>query len=426
MLGRYCMDRPLYEKLRPKTLSEVAGQQHLIGERGYLSFIVQSGKPTSLLLYGPPGCGKTTIARLYANAFNIPFISLTGVLQTTSELKKILKEGEENPLFRRQIILFFDEIHRLNKAQQDIFLPFLEDGSLILVGATTENPSFVLNNALLSRLRVLILNSLSEDSLEKIMQRYETFAAPLPITADARLFLLAQSAGDGRHLLNQIETIEKLPKNTTYDVEALSHFLQKRAALYDRDGEGHYNLISALHKSVRGSDPDASLYWLARMLEGGEEPLFIARRLIRMASEDVGLADPQALPIALAAYQTYQMLGSPEGELALAQTAVYLALAPKSNAVYLAYGASRQLASETNQMDPPKVILNGNTKLMKEMGYSKGYVYDHDTTEGFSGQNYFPEEIGRPNFYQPQERGFEREMKKRIDYFERLRSKKEH
>ena len=417
------MDIPLYEKLRPKTLLDVSGQDHLLGEQGYLNYIVRSGKPVSLLLYGPPGCGKTTIARLYAQAFQLPFLSLTGVLQSTAELKKILKEGGEVPLFRRQMILFFDEIHRLNKAQQDIFLPFLEDGSLILVGATTENPSFVLNNALLSRLRVLTLQTLSLDSLEKLLQRYEATAAPLPLTPEARQFILAQSAGDGRHLFNLVETIERVPQ-AVYDVEALAPFLQKRAALYDRDGEGHYNIISALHKAVRGSDPDAALYWLARMLEGGEEPLFIARRMIRMASEDVGLADPQALPLAIATHQSYQMLGSPEGELALAQMVVYLALAPKSNAIYTAYSAARALAAETSQLSPPKIILNAPTSLMKEMGYSEGYIYDHDTAEGFSGQYYFPDEVERPHLYAPVERGFEREMKKRLDYFTKLRNQK--
>jgi putative ATPase len=417
------MDIPLYEKLRPKVLSDIAGQEHLVGDRGYLKFIVDSKKPLSLLLYGPPGCGKTTIARLYAKAFNIPFIALSGVLQTTSELKKILKEGEENPLFRRQIILFFDEIHRLNKAQQDIFLPFLEDGSLILVGATTENPSFVLNNALLSRLRVLTLHSLSKDSLANIIKRYETLVQPLLITKDGRQFLIEQSAGDGRHLLNLIETIQQLPSQV-YDTKELSHFLQKRVALYDRDGEEHHNLISALHKSIRGSDPDAAIYWLARMLEGGEEPLFIARRLIRAATEDVGLADPQSLQIALAAYQTYQMLGSPEGELALAQATLYLALSPKSNAAYKAYEASRKLAAESNNLNPPKIILNAPTLLMKQLGHSLGYIYDHDTLEGFSGQEYFPPELPRAHLYQPVERGFEREMKKRLDYFTKIRAQK--
>jgi len=418
------MNIPLYEKMRPKILSEISGQDHLVGENGFLTKICQSKKPVSLLLFGPPGCGKTTIAKYYASAFDIPFLTMTGVLQTTADLKKILREGESMPLFRRQIILFFDEIHRLNRAQQDIFLPFLEEGSLILVGATTENPSFALNNALLSRLRVLSLNSLKPDSLAHILERYEKLTAPLPITDKAREFLYSLSQGDGRHLLNLIESVEQLPKDQVHDVPELSTHLQRRAALYDRDREGHYNLISALHKSVRGSDPDAALYWLARMLEGGEEPLFIARRLVRMATEDVGLADPQALSVALDAYKTYEMLGSPEGELALAQAALYLALAPKSNAVYTAYKKSRQIAADTGHLDPPKIILNAPTSLMKEMGYGNGYVYDHDTPNGFSGQDYFPPDLpraSRSSFYTPVERGFEREMKKRLDYFTKLR-----
>ncbi|MDE3045648.1 MAG: replication-associated recombination protein A [Verrucomicrobiota bacterium] len=418
------MHIPLYEKLRPQTLSEIAGQDHLVGKQGYISRIVASGKPVSLLLFGPPGCGKTTIARLYAKAFQIPFLTFSGVLQSTTELKKILKEGQDTPLFHRQIILFVDEIHRFNRAQQDIFLPFLEDGSLILIGATTENPSFVLNNALLSRLRVLTLHSLSEESLQKLLERYEKTTAPLPLTPEARKLLLSFSQGDGRHLFNLLETLEQLPP-TTYDAESLTSLLQRRAPLYDRDQEGHYNLISALHKAVRGSDPDAALYWFARMLEGGEEPLFLGRRIVRMATEDVGLADPQALPMALAAFQTYQMLGSPEGELALAQAVIYLALAPKSNAAYTAYGQSRSVAKETGHLDPPKIILNAPTQLMKEMGYSEGYLYDHDTPQGFSGQNYFPDALPRKNFYCPVERGFEREMKKRLDYFTRLRNERQ-
>lgn len=405
------MSVPLYEKLRPKTLSEVSGQDHLIGENAYLNFIVRGGKPISLLLCGPPGSGKTTLARLYAKSFQLPFISMTGVLQSTAELKKILKEGEATPLFNRQIILFFDEIHRLNRSQQDIFLPFLEDGSLILVGATTENPSFTLNSALLSRLRVLTLNAHTPESLEQILCRYENLSGKLNLTSGARQFLLSQSQGDGRYLLNLIETIEQLPKKE-YDESELSSLLQKRPALYDKDRDGHYNLISALHKSVRGSDPDAALYWLARMLEGGEQPLFIARRLIRMAIEDVGLADPQALPIALSAYQTFEMLGSPEGELALAQVAIYLALAPKSNAAYTAYGASRELAATTGHLNPPQIILSK----------PEGYVYDHDTPHGFSGQDYLPPSLPRPTFYIPVERGFEREMKKRLHYFSSLRN----
>ncbi len=417
------MNIPLYEELRPQQLSDIAGQEHLVGKSGYLTWIVQSKKPVSLLLFGPPGCGKTTIARLYAKAFQLPFTSLSGVLQTTSELKKILKEGQETPLFSRQIILFVDEIHRFNRAQQDIFLPFLEDGSLILIGATTENPSFVLNNALLSRLRVLNLQPLSEGSLESITNRYENLKGPLPLTPEARQWLFASAQGDGRHLLNSIETISQLPPGE-YGIEELSNHLQKRAPLYDRNQEGHYNLISALHKSLRGSDPDAALYWLCRMLNGGEDPLFIARRLIRCASEDIGLADPHALPLTIAAYQTYEMLGSPEGELTLAQAVIYLALAPKSNAVYTAYQTAKKEASDTGHLDPPKIILNAPTDLMKKMGYSNGYIYDHDTPEGFSGQDYFPPNHPRPYYYQPVERGFERDMKKRLEYFQKLRNHK--
>lgn len=417
------MHIPLYEQIRPNELSQIAGQDHLVGADGYITRIVKSQRPISLLLFGPPGCGKTTIARLYARAFKIPFISLSGVLQTTAELKKILKESQDTPLFSRQILLFVDEIHRFNRSQQDIFLPFLEDGTLILVGATTENPSFVLNNALLSRLRTLSLNSLDTNSLERIATHYEMVVKPLPLTSEARTWLYSLAQGDGRYLLNLIETIRDLPHDL-YDVEKLSKILQKRPALYDKDKEGHYNLISALHKSLRGSDPDAALYWMCRMLEGGEDPLFIARRLIRCASEDVGLADPQALTIALNAYQTYQMLGSPEGELTLAQAVIYLALAPKSNAAYVAYGAAKKCASETGHLDPPKTILNAPTDLMKDLGYSDGYIYDHDTPEGFSGQEYFPESIPRNSFYTPVERGFEREMSKRLSYFQRLRFQK--
>ena len=398
---------PLSEKLRPKNLSDVSGQKDLIHTIGR---VVQSGKPLSLLLFGPPGCGKTTIARLYAQSFQLPFVSLSAVFNSTTELKKILKEGQETPLFNRQTLIFVDEIHRFNRAQQDIFLPFLEDGSLVLVGATTENPSFVLNNALLSRLRVLKLEPLSDDSLEEIVNRYESTVRPLNLSPDERQSLIAFSQGDARHLLNLIENLE----------QGLS--IQKKPALYDRHQEGHFNLISALHKSIRGSDPDAALYWFARMLEGGEDPLYLGRRLIRMASEDIGLADVEALGVALNGWNVFNMLGSPEGELALAQVIVYLSLCPKSNAVYTAYGEARKIASETGHLDPPKHILNAPTKLMKDFGYGKEYQYDHDTPQGFSGDEYFPDEVGRQSFYKPVERGFEREMKKRLEYFVRLRA----
>lgn len=418
------MHIPLYEKLRPQILSHVVGQEHLLGPQGALSLILRTQKPASLLLHGPPGCGKTTIARLYAKEFELPFISCSGVLQSTTELKKLLKEGQETPLFHRQIILFIDEIHRFNRAQQDLFLPFLEEGSLILVGATTENPSFALNGALLSRLRVMTLKPLSEEALEQMLARYKKERLPLPLTSEAEALLFSLSQGDGRHLLTLLETIEGLPTGKIYGAEELAPLLFKRASLYDKDREGHYNTISALHKSIRGSDPNAALYWLARMLEGGEEPLFLARRLIRVATEDIGLADPQALPLAIAAYETYQMLGSPEGELALAQITVYLSLAPKSNALYTAYQASRDLASKTGHLDPPKTILNAPTRWMKENGYSEGYLYDHEAPDGFSGQNYFPSSLPPTVFYQPVARGFEREMKKRLEYFQRLREKR--
>lgn len=398
---------PLSEKLRPKSLSEISGQHDLVK---YISQIVQNGRPLSLLLFGPPGCGKTTLARLYAKSFGLPFVQLSAVFNSTTELKKILKEGHETPLFNRQTLLFVDEIHRFNRAQQDIFLPFLEDGTLILVGATTENPSFALNNALLSRMRVLKLEPLDQDSLEQILQRYESTERPLAISPEQRQLLLNHAQGDARHLLNMIENLQEgLP-------------IQKKNALYDKHNEGHYNLISALHKSIRGSDPDSALYWFARMLEGGEDPLFIGRRLIRMASEDIGLADPEALGIALNGWNVYNMLGSPEGELALAQVVLYLALCPKSNAAYTAYGEAKQKAADTGHLDPPKHILNAPTKLMKELGYGKEYQYDPDTPYGFSGQDYFPEEVGRQTFYRPVERGFEREMKKRLEYFTRLRN----
>lgn len=413
---------PLAEQLRPSTLEEVVGQDHLVGEKGFLRQIIQSQKPLSLLFWGPPGCGKTTLARLYAQAFSARFVSLSAVFSGVADLKKVIQEAESHPLFHRVTILFVDEIHRFNKAQQDAFLPYIEKGTLVLVGATTENPSFSLNAALLSRLRVLEVHALDRGALSKLLLQYEKKHKPLPLTETARNILIELAQGDGRYLFNLLENIESLSPPHPLSSEELGALLQKRAALFDKKGEGHYNLISALHKAVRGSDPDASLYWFARILEGGEDPLFIARRLIRMASEDIGLADPEALKLAIAAKEAYEILGSPEGELALAEVVVYLALAPKSNALYTAYKEARHLSSSTAHLPPPKIILNAPTQLMRQLGYGEGYQYDHDTPYAFSGQDYFPEGLERKTLYNPVERGFEREMKKRIDYFTKLRS----
>lgn len=419
------MSIPLAEQLRPKNLSDIVGQNHLLGADGLITYIIKTGKPLSIILWGPPGCGKTSLARLYAKAFSMRFESLSAVFSGIADLKKIIKEMEEKPLLGRSILLFVDEIHRFNKAQQDAFLPFLENGQIVLVGATAENPSFYLNDALLSRTRVLKLNALTEESLEMILQRYEAHhGGNLNLASDARQYLIHLAQGDGRYLINLIENllgIGQETQGTLIQLAELEKLLQKRAPLFDKGGDQHYNLISALHKSVRGSDPDASLYWFCRILEGGEDPRFLARRMIRMASEDVGLADPQALTVAMAGRDAYEMLGSPEGELALAEVVVYLALAPKSNAIYTAYNRAKELASETCHLGPPPIILNAPTKLMKGMGYGKGYLYDHDTPAGFSGQNYFPPGMERYHFYQPVERGFEREMKKRVDYFSKLR-----
>lgn len=413
---------PLAEQMRPSSFEDIVGQDHLLGKEGFIRSIIESGRPLSIVLWGPPGCGKTSIARLYAKAFGLRFETFSAVFSGIADLRKIIKDIEDNPLLGRGTVLFVDEIHRFNKAQQDAFLPFIEKGTITLVGATAENPSFYLNNALLSRVRVLTLNTLDDASLSKLLARYETQVKRLNITEEARHHMIALAQGDGRYLYNLIENLRGIgDEHSPLDLESLQHLLQKRSALFDKAADGHYNIISALHKAVRGSDPDAALYWFARMLEGGEEPLFIARRLIRMASEDIGLADPQALQLAVAARDSYEMLGSPEGELALAQVVVYLALSPKSNAVYVAYNEARKLASETGHMDPPSIILNAPTKLMKEIGYGKGYQYDHDMPSGFSGQNYFPKEIPRQEFYRPVERGFEREMHKRISYFKKLR-----
>ena len=415
---------PLAEILRPGSFAEIVGQEHLLGEQGFITRVVQSKKPLSLLFWGPPGCGKTTIAKLYAQAFNSTFIPFHAVLSGIADLRKILSDIQEKPLFYRQPILFVDEIHRLNKIQQDAFLPYVEKGTFILVGSTTENPSFSINNALLSRLRVLILNALDEHALQQIWQRYCTKRKPLPITPEGLHFLYVLSQGDGRYLLNLLEGLESF-EVPVMDLPFLQKALSKRAALFDRAGEGHYGLISALHKAVRGSDVDAALYWLARMLEGGEEPLFLCRRIIRMASEDVGLADPNALTQAIHARDAYEMLGSPEGELAIAQAVVYLALAPKSNALYTAWNQAKECAGKTTHLNPPLYAVNAPTHLMKQLGYALGYQYDHDTKEGCAGQSYFPQEIERPIWYKPVARGFERDMQKRVAYFSHFREKKD-
>ncbi len=413
---------PLAEQLRPKELNEIVGQDHLVGPSGFITRIVESKKPLSIVLWGPPGSGKTSIARLYAKSFSLDFKHMSAIFSGVAEIKKIVQEIDSSPLFGKQVVLFVDEIHRFNKAQQDAFLPFVENGKIILIGATAENPSFYINKALLSRVRVLTLNPLDENSLDILLKRYETKKGVLNLNEEARAYLLSQAQGDGRYLLNLVENIEGV-KSTIKTVDELKEYIQTKAALFDKGGDQHYNLMSALHKSVRGSDPDASIYWFARILEGGEDPLYLARRLIRMAVEDIGIADPQALPLAIAAKTAYESLGSPEGELALAQVVIYLALAPKSNATYNAYNLARALAKETAHLSPPKIIINAPTKLMKELDFGKDYIYDHDLKNAFSGQNYFPDQLVRQTFYEPKERGFEREMLKRIAYFESLRRK---
>lgn len=415
--------KPLAEELRPHTLKDIVGQDHILGENGLITRSIRSGTPLSIILWGPPGCGKTSIARLYAQAFEMRFISMSAIFSGVADLKKIIKDTEEQPLFHKGTMLFVDEIHRFNKAQQDAFLPYVENGTITLIGATAENPSFYLNAALLSRLRVLPLYPLDSFALEQLLQKYESRFGSLLLKPEARQLMVIWAQGDGRYLYNLIENIRNTIESPL-DEEQLKLLLQRKSALFDKSGDQHYHLISALHKSIRGSDPDATLYWFARLLEGGEEPLFIARRLIRMAVEDIGLADPQALPLAIAAKDAYEMLGSPEGELALAEVAVYLALAPKSNALYMGLNQARERASQTTHLSPPSIILNAPTSLMKKLGYGKGYKYDHDLAEAFSGQDYFPPSLNRESYYQPVERGFERELKKRLDYFKGLKIKK--
>ncbi|WP_397542919.1 AAA family ATPase [Roseovarius salis] len=417
--------RPLADRLRPRKLSEVVGQDKVLGPDGPLGVMLAAGSLGSLVFWGPPGVGKTTIARLLADETDLHFVQISAIFTGVPELRRVFDEAKHRRANGQGTLLFVDEIHRFNKAQQDSFLPHMEDGTILLVGATTENPSFELNAALLSRAQVFVLERLSLADLELLAQRAEAeLGRPLPLDGPAREALLEMADGDGRALLNLIEQVAAWRTEGQLDTDGLTARLMKRAAQYDKSGDAHYNLISALHKSVRGSDPDAALYWLARMLEGGEDPRYLARRITRMAVEDIGLADPQAQTHCLHAWEIYERLGSPEGELALAQAVTYLALAPKSNATYTAYKAARRAAKDTGSLPPPKHILNAPTKLMKDEGYGAGYAYDHDAEDGFSGQNYFPSEMKRQVLYQPVERGFERELKRRLDYFARLRSRR--
>lgn len=420
--------RPLADRLRPSKLSEVVGQDHLVGPEGSLTRMLNAGRLGSIILWGPPGTGKTTIARLLAGATGLAFEQMSAIFSGVADLKKAFEQARIRREQGRGTLLFVDEIHRFNRAQLDSFLPYVENGTITLVGATTENPSFELNAALLSRTQVLVLRRLDEMAMGELIARAEAaLQRSLPLTPEARQHLIALADGDGRYLFNMIEEIVSAaePGAAPIDPEALVRIVQKRVPLYDKSQDGHYNLISALHKSVRGSDPDAALYYLARMLVAGENPLFLARRLVRMAIEDIGLADPEAVHQALAAKDTYDFLGSPEGELALAQATVYLATAPKSNAAYAAFGAASRRAKETGSLSPPKIILNAPTRLMKEQEYGSGYAYDHDEPEAFSGQNYFPEGMPRETYYDPPDRGFEREIRKRLEHWSALRRRKQ-
>lgn len=417
--------RPLADRLRPRALSEVIGQDKALGPDGPLGAMLAGGELASLILWGPPGVGKTTIARLLADQTEMQFTQVSAIFSGVPELRKVFEQAKMRRQNGQGTLLFVDEIHRFNKSQQDSFLPHMEDGTITLVGATTENPSFELNAALLSRAQVIVLNRLSLADLELLAQRAEReLDRALPLDGPAREALLEMADGDGRALLNLVAQVMGWQVTGKLDPKALSSRLMRRAAQYDKSGDSHYNLISALHKSVRGSDPDAALYWFARMIEGGEDPRYLARRLTRMAVEDIGNADPQAQAVCLDAWQSYERMGSPEGELALAQAVIYLALAPKSNAGYVAWKAALRLAKETGSKPPPKHILNAPTKLMKSEGYGDGYAYDHDAEDGFSGQNYFPDGVKRPVLYQPVERGFERELGKRVAFFAKLREKR--
>ena len=413
---------PLADRLRPRSLDEVVGQEHLTGPDGAIGRMVAAGKLASMILWGPPGTGKTTIARLLADAVGMRFVAISAVFSGVADLKKVFAESRDQAKIGRQTLLFVDEIHRFNRAQQDGFLPFVEDGTVVLVGATTENPSFELNAALLSRAQVLILNRLDQSALGSLLDRAEALMErPLPLTADARDALVATADGDGRFLLNQAETLFSVEIGEPLDPAALAALLHRRVPVYDKDREGHYNLISALHKAIRGSDPQAALYYLARMLVAGEEPLYVLRRLVRAASEDIGLADPNALVQCLAAKDTYDFLGSPEGELAIAQACLYLATAPKSNAAYKAQKSAWRAAKETCSLMPPKNILNAPTRLKKEIGYGKNYQYDHDSEGGFSGDNYWPEEMEPRTFYVPTDRGLEKRIAERLAWWDEQR-----
>ncbi len=419
------LHRPLADRLRPQTLGDVIGQDQVLGAEAPLGVMLASGSLSSLIFWGPPGVGKTTIARLLAEETDLHFVQISAIFTGVPELRKVFEAAKIRRQNGQGTLLFVDEIHRFNKAQQDGFLPHMEDGTILLVGATTENPSFELNAAVLSRSQVLVLERLSLSDLEHLTQRAEKeLAKALPLTPAARDALQEMADGDGRALLNLIEQIAAWNVKDPLDPDALSTRLMRRAAKYDKSGDEHYNLISALHKSVRGSDPDAALYWFARMLNGGEDPRYLARRITRMAVEDIGLADPQAQSICLHAWETYEKLGSPEGELAIAQALVYLALAPKSNGAYVGFKAAMKLAKQSGSEPPPKHILNAPTSLMKDQGYGDGYAYDHDAEDGFSGQDYFPNGMKRPVLYQPVERGFERELKKRVEYFSKLREQR--
>lgn len=419
------LNRPLADRMRPATLNDVVGQDHLIGEDGPIGRMIRNARMTSIVLWGPPGTGKTTIARLLADHSDLEFEPLSAVFSGVADLRKVFDRAKERRSVGRGTLLFIDEIHRFNRAQQDGFLPYVEDGTVVLVGATTENPSFELNSALLSRAQVLVLNRLSDVAMELLLNRAEAEEAKsLPLDKDARASLRAMADGDGRYLLNMAEEVFALPSEPILNTTRLAAAVQKRMPLYDKSQDGHYNLISALHKSLRGSDTDAALYWFARMLAGGEDPTYIARRLVRFASEDIGMADPLALTQSIAAWEAFDRLGSPEGELALAQCVIYLATAPKSNAAYKSEKMAKKAARETGSLMPPKHILNAPTSLMKDLGYGDGYAYDHDAEDGFSGQNYFPDEMPRSRLYRPEGKGFEREIVKRLEYWDKLRQQK--